>query len=162
MQTKERGHSCPLRNRFPPCGQFSRCWLPLRSPRLSVRPLLLHWRYEAFTRARSCSSFWMRRRSLSLTFLIGAGIPTQSEQWCRVEGSPLIGYSYFVPQERQVRRRVSGWGLDMALQWRPPSRRRRRSCERVSPMAVMRMAASSVTGHSRSQIPQPMQSAGST
>ena len=43
----------------------------------------------------------------------------------------------------------------------PPSMSRRRSRERVSPMAVTRMAASSVTGHSCSQMPQPMHSAGS-
>jgi len=44
----------------------------------------------------------------------------------------------------------------------PPSISNRRSGERVSPTAVTRMAASSVTGHSCSQMPQPMHSAGST
>ena len=44
----------------------------------------------------------------------------------------------------------------------PPSISRRRSLERVSPTALTRMAASSVTGHSCSQMPQPMHNAGST
>jgi hypothetical protein len=44
----------------------------------------------------------------------------------------------------------------------PPSISKRRSRERVSPTALTRMAASSVTGHSCSQIPQPIHNAGST
>ena len=59
-----------------------------------------------------CSSFWTRAKRRSATFRVSAGMSTHSSQWKRVAGLPLMGYSNCLPQARQVRSRVAGWGLD--------------------------------------------------
>jgi hypothetical protein len=107
----------------------------------------------------------MSRRELSATFLASKPGKLYTQQ--RKPSVETAGYrkeiSFHVfgdfrgfPKNHRCR-----FSKSMTALVTPPSISRRRSLERVSPTAVTRMAASSVTGHSCSQMPQPMHSAGS-
>ncbi len=59
------------------------------------------------------SSFCTREKRRSASLRVSGVISTQSSQWKRVAGLPFNGYSNCLPQARQVRMRVTGWGLDI-------------------------------------------------